>query len=87
MDALNQKEWLILRTRHDINIVTLDDMIFENKRLEKELRNFMDVLPLLGKALLKKNFLLSALKEEFRAGRIEIDRKTIDRLRMKDRRT
>lgn len=76
MDKLAQKEWLIMRTRSDINVITLDDMIFENKKLEKELRNFIDVLPLLGRAMLKKNILLKNLKGEFRAGKIEIDRKT-----------
>jgi hypothetical protein len=78
MDELKQKEWLIMRSRSDINIITLDDLIFQNKNLENELINFMDVLPLLGSALLKKNSLLKKIKEEFREGRITIDRKSVE---------
>ena len=77
LDKFAEKEWLVLRTRPDINIITIDDLSFENKQLETKLRKFMDVLPLTGSALKTKNVLLSDLKQEFRKGSISIDRESV----------
>lgn len=79
LDKLDQKEWNILRLRDDVNIVTLDDLVFDNRHLEGELREFLDVLPLLRDNLRKKNGLLTQLKSGFRDGTVTVDRRRVEK--------
>src|SRR3989338_608344 len=77
LDSFKKKEWLLLRTFEGIRIITLDDLEFREDNLKKELYGFLDELPLLGKALLKKNKLANKIFEGFRNGTIKINEKSI----------
>ena len=83
LDRLKQKEWNMLRLDENINIITLDDMIFKNKTLENRLKKFMDVLPLLKEALIEKNKFIKELKNEFKHGNIKINRKQVEENKQK----
>jgi len=73
LDESKQKEWLLLRTFEGINIVTLDDLDFDNDDIKRELYNFLDNLPLLGDNLKKKNQFVKKLKKGFKYGNIKVD--------------
>lgn len=77
LDGLVQKEWSILRLRDDVNVVTLDDLVFDDQHLEDELRGFLDALPLLGSNLKTKNSLLRRLKSGFRDGIVMVDEQSV----------
>ena len=77
LDSFNKKEWILLRTFEDIRIITLDDLDFKNSELKKELYDFLDELPLLGKSLLRKNVLAGKIFEGFRHGLIKINEKRV----------
>lgn len=77
LDSFKKKEWLLLRTFKDIRIITLDDLDFKNSELKKELYDFLDELPLLGKSLLRKNVLAGKIFEGFRHGLIKINEKRV----------
>ena len=75
LDSFQKKEWLLLRAQKNINIVTLDDLEFKNSLLKNELYSFLDTLPLLGNALLKKNRLAKEIKLGFTNKEIKINYK------------
>lgn len=73
IDKLNSKEWKIIRERDDINIITLDDLEFQENKLERELRKFMDVLPMKGDNAKRKNALVKQVQKSFNEGRVKIN--------------
>ena len=73
LDMFKKKEWLLLRQIKNLNIVTLDDLEFQDENLKRELYNFIDTLPLLGRDLLKKGELSNKIFEGFRNGEIKIN--------------
>ena len=73
LDEFKKKEWLLLRTSKNINVVTLDDLEFQDKSLKRELYNFLDVLPLLGASLKNKNRLAKKIFNGFQQGTIKIN--------------
>ena len=73
LDSFKKKEWLLLRTFKDIRIITLDDLQFREHTLKKEIYDFLDELPLIGKSLIRKNELVGKIFEGFRSGSIRIN--------------
>jgi len=78
LDSFKKKEWLLLRQIKDLRIVTLEDLEFNDKTLEKELYEFIDVLPLLGKNLLKKEELSKRIFDGFKEGTIKINYRKVE---------
>lgn len=77
LDSFKKKEWLLLRTFKDVRIITLDDLEFKDIKLKSELYDFLDVLPLLNEALIKKNVLASKIFAGFKDGSITINEKKV----------
>jgi len=77
LDSFKKKEWLLLRTFKNLRIITLDDLEFNDKELEKELYLFLDVLPLLNDNLVKKNVLSKKILSGFKDGSIKINEKKV----------
>mgnify|MGYP001273486235 FL=1 len=77
LDSFQKKEWLLLRNKKNINIVTLDDLVFKNINLKNELYSFLDTLPLSGNARLKKNQLVKEIKLGLFNNEITINYKTV----------
>lgn len=79
LDKMHQKEWLLLRKTNDINIITLDDLQFENESLKNDLYDFLDVLPLVKEKLKKKNRLSKHIFSGFKHGKIKIDYEGVEK--------
>ena len=77
LDALKQKEWLLLRTHENIRVITLDDLDFEDLELKKRLYDFVDELPLLGKSLRIKKQLAKEILNGFLDKRIKINEESV----------
>lgn len=77
LDSFDKKEWALLRTFEDIRIITLEDLEFRDKDLEKELYNFIDELPLLKESLIKKNILSKKIYSGFNDGSITINEQKV----------
>lgn len=72
LDKREQKEWKLLRSRPDIRIVTFDDLIFQDRSLERDLVDIRDKLPLKSNTLIKMNAIIKKMKEQFRSGALRI---------------
>ena len=72
LDHREQKEWKLLRSREDINVVTFDDLVFKDKTLEKDLIAIRAKLPLLGDTLVKMNAIIRKMKDGFGNGSVEM---------------
>lgn len=83
LDKHKKKEWLLLRTTKNINVITLDDLIFKDKNLEKELYEFLDVLPLLGGKLRAKNVLSKKIYDGFNKKEIGIGWDNVEKNRIR----
>jgi len=77
LDALKQKEWLLLRTHENIRVITLDDLEFKDEKLKERLYDFIDVLPLLGKPLIMKNKLAKEILNGFLDKSIKINEENV----------
>lgn len=73
LDTYDKKEWMLLRSLPNVNIVTLDDLEFKDGKLRSELYSFLDELPLLKAKLIKKNILKKSIVEGFEAGKIKVN--------------
>ncbi len=74
LDKTSQKEWKLLRKTEGINIITLDDIVFQDDDLRDELHNFLDVLPLKGDNYRKKESLVKEIRKGFKNCTIKIKR-------------
>jgi len=72
LDKTSGKEWHVIRKRKDINIITFDDLIFEDDKLEKRLINIRNVSPLKGSALKEMNAIIREMKKQFQDGLLQI---------------
>jgi len=70
LDSRNSKEWKILRTRQDINIITIDQIDFENQKLLKQIKEIRETRSIAS----LKNDLIIQLKEGIRNGSISINK-------------
>jgi hypothetical protein len=79
LDKFKKKEWLLIRKSKGINVISLDELEFEDETLKKELYDFLDTLPLLGENLLKKNILAKKISEGFWNKKIKINYKEVEK--------